>query len=111
MVQLMIRLTAASGQAPQLVQALHTLMPDIRPDGGCSGSHLAADVDDAGSFWYCEDWPDLNVFEWELRSNRFLQLLALMETSVQPPLLELRMVAETRGLEYVSAVRTCLTQG
>jgi len=29
----------------------------------------------------------------------------LMETATEPPLLEFRFISETRGLEYVAAVR------
>jgi quinol monooxygenase YgiN len=105
MVQMTVRLTATSGRAPQLVEALHALMRHSRGHGGCSDAHIAADVDEANAFWYCEDWEDERALEEELRSDRFSQLLALMETSVKPPTLEFRMVADTRGLDYVTAAR------
>ena len=62
-------------------------------------------MDEANTFWYVEEWQDAGDLERELRSDRFSQLLALMETSAQPPALEFRVVTETRGLEYVAAVR------
>ena len=105
MVQLTVRLTAASGHAHQLVDALHSLMQDGLRPGGCSHAYIAADVDAANAFWYCEDWQDVTALEGEFTSDRFSQLLALVETSVEPPILEFRLVAETRGVEYVSAVR------
>jgi quinol monooxygenase YgiN len=105
MVQLSVRLTAASGRAHQLVQALHALMRQARQNEGCSAAHIAADATAGDAFWYSEDWPDVDALEAELSSDRFSQLLAVMETSAQPPLLEFRVVAETRGLEYVAAAR------
>ena len=105
MVQLTLRLTAASGRAHELVEALHALTRHTRRQGGCFGAHIAADVDEANAFWYWEDWEDHEALEEEMRTERFSQLLALMETSSQPPVMEFRVVAETRGLEYVSAVR------
>jgi quinol monooxygenase YgiN len=80
-------------------------MRHARRLGGCSSAHLAADVDAANVFWYCEDWRDAEALESELRTDRFSQLLEVMETSAQPPLLEFRVLAETRGLEYVTAAR------
>jgi quinol monooxygenase YgiN len=105
MVQMTVRLTAASGRAPQLVEALHALMRETRRRAGCSDAHIAVDVDEAHAFWYCEDWQDERALEDELRSETFSQLLALLETSTTPPVLEFRTIAETRGLDYVSAVR------
>jgi quinol monooxygenase YgiN len=105
MVQLTVRLTSAAGRAHDLVGALQTLMRQARRQGGCADAHIAADVDEANTFWYVEDWPDPGALETELTSDRFSQLLALMETSAQPPALEFRMVAETRGLDYVTAAR------
>jgi hypothetical protein len=41
--------------------------------------------------------------ERELRTDRVTQLLALVETAAQPPLVEFRVISETRGLEYVAS--------
>ena len=105
MVQLTVRLTAASGRAHELIEALHALMRHARRLRGCTDAHIAADVDEADSFWYSEDWRDEPSLAEELRTDRFSQLLSLMETSTTAPVLEFRVIAETRGLEYVKAAR------
>ena len=105
MVQMTVRLTVPSDRAAQLVQALHALMRHVRGRRGCSDAHIAADVVDTNAFWYCEDWEDERALGEELRSDRFSDLLALMETSVTPPTLEFRRVSDTCGLEYVAAAR------
>jgi quinol monooxygenase YgiN len=104
MVQLIVRMTARSGRAHQLLEALRARMWCTQRQSGCSDAHIAADVDEADAFWCFENWENA-ALEDELRTDRFSQLLALMETSARPPLLEFRMIAETRGLEYVTAVR------
>jgi len=104
-VQLTLRLTAASGRTSQLAQALHVLMREALQIDGCAGAHLAADADDANEFWYSEDWQDIDALEREFLTEHFAQVLALMETSALPPMIEFRTVTETRGLEYVAAVR------
>ncbi len=81
MVQLTVRLTAASGRAHELIEALHALMRHSRRLRGCTDAHIAADVDEANSFWYSEDWQDEPSLAEELRTDRFSQLLSLMETS------------------------------
>jgi quinol monooxygenase YgiN len=82
MVQLTMRLTATSGRAHQLVEALHSRMRRTQRQSGCSEAHIAADVD---AFWYFENWENTQALDDELRTDRFSQLLALMETSARPP--------------------------
>jgi quinol monooxygenase YgiN len=94
-----------SGHAHQLVQALRVLMREARQLHGCAGAHLAADADEADGFWYHEDWLEVGALERELRTDRFAQLLALMETCAERPTVEFRVVTEIQGLEYVAAVR------
>jgi len=100
-----VRLTAASSKAHQLVEALQALKPKRLLGSGCTGAHIAADVDEANAFWYVEDWKDTAALEIELRTDRFSRLLALLETSDEFPALEFRLVSETRGLDYVAEVR------
>jgi quinol monooxygenase YgiN len=100
-----VRLTATTGHAYQLIEALHSLMRQTRRHTGCADAHIAADVGEANAFWYCEDWDNVKSLEADIRTDRFSQLLALMETSAGIPLLEFRVVSERRGLEYVTAIR------
>jgi quinol monooxygenase YgiN len=105
MVQVTVRLTAVSGRSHQLVQALHTLMRETLRRGGCSGAHIAADVDAADAFWYVEDWKDAAALEAQFTTDGFSQLLALIETAAEAPVVEFRVVSATRGLDYVAEVR------
>jgi quinol monooxygenase YgiN len=105
MVQMTVRLTATTGRTCQLIEALHALMRQTRVHSGCTDAHIAADVDEADAFWYCEDWDSAQALESEIRTHRFSQLLELMESSPSTPTLEFRVISETRGLEYVTAVR------
>ena len=105
MVQLTVRLTTKTGRAESTVRALRGTMRQALLNGGCTRAHISADVDDAAVFWYCEEWEDAEELEFQLRSERFSQLLSLVETGAQPPLLEFRVVGAVRGLEYIAAVR------
>ena len=105
-VQLLGRLMAAPGRA-QLVEALRLMKRQAHGRRGCSDASVAADIDDAGVLWYSEEWEDLEDLEGYMRTNAFARMLALLEAAVQPPLMEFRVISETRGLEYVAAVRRC----
>ena len=104
-VQLFVRLSAAPGREHELADALRSMKRQVHRQRGCSAVHVAAEIDDAGALWYCEEWQDRERLEDHMRTNQFARLLALLETTPNPPLLEFRFVSETWGLEYVATVR------
>lgn len=110
-VQLTVRLTARAGHGHELVQALRSIMRQAVIADGCSDAHIAADVDEANAFWYVETWNSPAATEAQLGTERFAHLLALLETAAAPPVVEFRMIRETRGLEYVAAVRAATHSG
>jgi quinol monooxygenase YgiN len=105
MVELLVRLTAAAGRSPQLIQALRSVMRSLQLEGVCLAAHTASDVDDQNVVWYSEQWEGVEPFERHLRSKTFDRLLSVIETAATVPVIECRVVAETRGLEYLAAVR------
>lgn len=106
MVQLVLRLTASPGAGHHIVHALHSHLRRAAHSAGCSAAHLAADIDVADVYWYVEEWDDPRALEAKVRTAQFSELLALMETSADAPLLEFRVVAESKGLDYVASLRT-----
>jgi quinol monooxygenase YgiN len=105
MVQLVVRFTAAPSRSHQLVQALKSHSRRAARSAGCGAAHLSSDLDQPDVFWYWEDWNDPAALEGKVRSEQFSELLALMETSAAEPLLEFRVVEQSKGLDYVAAVR------
>jgi quinol monooxygenase YgiN len=105
MVQVTLRLSVAADRAHLLIEALTSHGVRAKRCVGCQSAHVLTDVTEAGAFWYCEEWMDEPALEEQLRSDHFSQLLALMEISARPPVLEFRMFERARGLDYVAAVR------
>lgn len=52
-----------------------------------------------------EDWSSEAALKSHIRSGCFTDMLRLMETAPEEPVLEVRSVSEVHGLEYVEAVR------
>lgn len=88
-----------------MIQALRVLTRAARAEKGFITSRLCLQADDANTIHYEERWQTPEDFEDQLRSPRYTRLLALMESASEQPLLEFHFVSETRGLEYVAAVR------
>ena len=105
MIQVTVCMAAQAGCANLLVEALLPLMHRAMQCAAVSGAHVWADVEQAGVFWYHEDWRDSHALEARVRSEHFSQLLALMETSARPPVIGVPDHRVLRGLDYVAAVR------
>lgn len=88
-----------------MVQALRVLMRAARAEKGFMAGWLDLESDDANGIHYEERWQTREDFEEQLHSSRFTRLLDLMESASERPSLEFHFVSETRGLEYVAAVR------
>jgi len=104
-VQLYVRLPTAESQTPDIVRALSRVMVSAQIDRGCDHVELTRDADDASVLIYVEDWEDRDHLERRIRSERFAELLGLMEACPTAPQLELRFVSEVQGLDYVASVR------
>lgn len=104
-VQVLLRITAATGRVGETLQAVNRVVHAIRRLDQSADVHVATDVEDGSVVWLYEEWPTPERCELHLQSQEFARLLALVETSVEPPLLEWRLVTESRGLEYFAAVR------
>lgn len=76
---------------------------------GLLGCKLYQEVGNETALRYVEDWQTTHDLECQIRSNRYSQLLALMETAVEQPTIEFRTVVQTQGLEYLQDVRNGAT--
>ena len=100
-----LRMKSAPLRRAEVVQALRALMRSARAEKGFIAGWLDFEPEEANSIHYEERWQTREDFEDQLRSSRFTRLLALMESASERPSLEFHFVTETRGLEYVAAVR------
>jgi quinol monooxygenase YgiN len=80
-------------------------MRRARAEKGFINCQLCLEADDPNTICYEERWKDREDFEDQVRSSRYTSLLALMESASEQPSLEFHFVSETRGLEYVAAIR------
>ncbi len=105
MILTVLRLTSVPSRAGEVVQGLRALMRAARAEKGLLACNLYLDAEDANTVRYEEWWQSREDFEEQVCSSHFTQLLALMESALEPPSLEFHFIAETRGLDYIAAVR------
>jgi quinol monooxygenase YgiN len=105
MFQVSLRMTARPRRAAEAVKALRLNTIEARAERGYLSSRIYQDVDNPEVLCLEEDWSSEAELKSHIRSGSFTDLLMLMETASEAPVLEVRVVSAVRGLEYVEAVR------
>ena len=91
--------------ATEAVKALRSIAIEARVERGYLGSRIYQDVENPEALCLEEDWSSEPELQSHIRSSSFTDLLMLMETAPEAPVLEVRAVREIHGLEYIEAVR------
>jgi quinol monooxygenase YgiN len=105
MFQLNLRMTARPHQAAEAVKALRSITIAAQVERGFIASRIYQEAGDPEVVCLEEDWASESEMKSHIRSSSFTDLLMLMETAPEAPVLEVRFVSAVRGLEYVEAVR------
>ena len=103
MVQLLIKLVAPAGGVKELGHALRTVMRPAQQARECSFAEIYQCVDDERRLEYVEEWEDESELRGQFGSERFVRLFELLEAAVERPVVELRVISETHGLEYFAS--------
>src|SRR6185503_16385432 len=104
--QLALRLKSRAGKTHEMLQALRSVMLPAEFEVGYLSCRLYSEADEPDSLCYEEEWSTEEDLEREIRSIRFGRLLAVMETATGSPTLEVRLIAERRGWDYIHLVRS-----
>lgn len=101
-----LRIVPQPRRTAELIHALRLQMSRTEAQPGCLQCRLSQDQQQPNIVFYQEDWDDWPEIEKHIRSDRFVQILELMELSTVTPELSFFDVNETRGMEYVQKLRT-----
>lgn len=105
MFQLNLRMTARAHHAVEAIQALRSITIAAQVERGFIASRIYQEAGHPEVICLEEDWLNEQALKSHIRSSSFTDLLMLMETAPEEPVLEVRGVREVHGLEYVEAVR------
>jgi quinol monooxygenase YgiN len=106
MVQLLVCMVAPPESIQDVVSALRAVMRPALQARECSSARIYRPVNDDRRVDYIEEWNDIDEFRRQIQSERFVQLLGVLEMASERPLVEFRVISETHGLEYVTSVRS-----
>ena len=105
MVRLAVVLAAPARGTQQLVHALRFLASPTSFEPGCLGCRVSTEESDESMVRYEEEWATEEAMRLRVRSERFTQLLEVLESAPEAPGVQFDFVSQTRGLDYVEEVR------
>jgi quinol monooxygenase YgiN len=103
--QVNLKIVARPGRAVGLVEALRSITFAAQAEPGFVSSRIYQEVGIPDAICLEQDWSSEPDLKSHIRSSCFTDLLMLMETAVETPMLEVHSVSEVRGLEFVKMVR------
>jgi quinol monooxygenase YgiN len=98
-------MTAQPQRAVEAVKALRCITVEAQVERGYLASRIYQEVGNPEALCLEEDWSSEPELKSHIRSSCFTELLLLMETAPVAPVLEVRAIPKTHGLEYIEAVR------
>jgi quinol monooxygenase YgiN len=100
-----ISVLVAPERREDLRRAFSALLGPTSVEPGCICSDLYQEAGNPNRFCLETRWKTDQELIRHLRSERYRNLLILLELSSEPPQIEFHDVAETKGLELIHAVR------
>ena len=105
MVIAVLEMILPRGNEAVTIRALRAFWDTTCARPGCIGGGVFQEVGDPKTALYIEMWQEAAQLEVHVRSPRYQQLLALLDTAAVRPTLRFNFVAETRGLAWVEQLR------
>ena len=105
MFQISLRMIARPRRSLEAIKALRSIRTAAQTERGFIAGRIYQEVDNPEALCFEQDWSSEQELKSHIRSSCFTDLLMLMETAPEAPVLEVHSVTDTAGLEYVEAVR------
>ncbi len=83
---------------------LRSLVGPVRAEPGCSATRVLRDAEDSCKLTWVEEWSGVDGFEEHLRASAFRQIVAVIEMSAGPPVVEIDEIASRRGFDLVEEI-------
>ena len=96
-----VRLVAPKGRREVLLNIFRSLVGRFRAAAGCARCALLEDVQDVDVLEFFVEWRSYEAFVLQVQSELFRQVLIGMEQAAEPPVVEIRTVSRTRGMDLL----------
>jgi quinol monooxygenase YgiN len=105
MILVTLTLAPPPGARQEMIDVFWLIIGPIRAQPGCLSCGLYQEIGNGDQLLYMEAWETKEQLERHMRSGRYERVLAVMDASVQQPVLQYRTISAVKGLEYLESVR------
>ena len=89
-----------------VLDILRSVIGPTRIKSGCMDCAVYTNQGEVKTILYLEQWQSLEPLDRHIRSELYFRVLSAMELANEAPEIYFHEVSDTRGLEYVEALRT-----
>jgi quinol monooxygenase YgiN len=100
-----LRMMARPSRSLEAIEALRSIRVASQMERGFIEGRIYQEVDNPDALWFVQDWSSELELKSHIRSSCFTDLLMLMETSPEAPTLEIHLVTNVFGMNYIERVR------
>ena len=105
-----VKINPLPGKQQVVVDILRSVIGPTRVKSGCMDCAVYTDQGKVPAILYLEQWQSREPLERHIRSELYFRVLSAMELANEAPEIYFHEVLDTRGLEYVEALRTPLPE-
>lgn len=110
MVLFRVRMHLDDASRGTVVRSLIGTLEPTRAQPGCLNCHLSADMEDARTLIYTEEWQDQELLANRLGGDSLRVLLAAMDCTTGPPEIRFDTICGTKGIEWIVNCRKTTRQ-
>lgn len=104
MVIMTTRMSVSARWKDELASALRGMLEPVRHESGCLSFDLYIDTEDDDTYMLVEEWETKEDFDRHLRSGDYKKFLVLMELLKEPPEINISVISQRSGMEYLERV-------
>jgi quinol monooxygenase YgiN len=105
-----VKINPLPGKQQVVVDILRSVIGQTRVKSGCMDCAFYTDQGEGQTILYFEQWQSREPLDRHIRSELYFRVLSAMELANEQPEIYFHEVSETRGLEYIEALRTALPE-
>ena len=106
MVHFRVRMHIDDSRREAVVRSLMRILGPTRAEPGCINCQLSADLEDANTLVFAEEWADQDCLAQRLRGESLRVLLAAMDCAVEPPDVRIDAISDSKGIEWIASCRS-----
>jgi len=101
-----VKINPLPGKQQAVLDILRSVIAPTRLKSACMDCAVYTNQGEGQTILYLEQWQSREHLERHIRSELYFRVLSAMELANEAPEIYFHEVSDTRGLEYVEALRT-----